>query len=221
MYRLLVVTAGQEERLEVPQGEEGDLLIQCVPDLEEYLDEESAARPDAVLLAPSLLNTPQAREVVALCRQQQVPVLSVVPAQRVADFDPATNATDFILYPFRPGELTARVGQAVVKTRGIPSHKTIRVGDLLIDTERYEVTVAGRKVLLTFKEYQLLTLLASNPGRVYTREALLSQIWGYDYFGGMRTVDVHVRRLRSKIEDANHVFIETVWNVGYRFKESP
>ena len=69
---------------------------------------------------------------------------------------------------------------------------------------------------LRFKEYKLLRLLASNPGRVYTREALRSQIWGYEYFGGTRTVDVHIRRLRSKIEDADNSFIETIWNVGYR-----
>ena len=71
---------------------------------------------------------------------------------------------------------------------------------------------------LTFKQYQLLCLLASNPGRVFTREALLNQIWEYDYYGGTRTVDVHIRRLRSKIYDVEHRFIETVWNVGYRFR---
>ena len=94
----------------------------------------------------------------------------------------------------------------------------IRVGDLVIDQDRYEVTVAGKKVILTFKEYQLLCLLAANPGRVYTRETLLSRVWQYDYFGGTRTVDVHIRRLRSKVEDASHLFIETVRNVGYRFR---
>ena len=71
---------------------------------------------------------------------------------------------------------------------------------------------------LTYKEFQLLVLLASNPGHVYSREDLLSRIWGYDYLGGTRTVDVHVRRLRSKIEDSSNVFVETVWNVGYKFK---
>ena len=85
-------------------------------------------------------------------------------------------------------------------------------------SERYEVTVAGRRVSLTYKEFQLLVLLASNPGRVYTREALLSQIWGYDYLGGTRTVDVHIRRLRSKVESPGRSFVETIWNVGYRFK---
>ena len=88
----------------------------------------------------------------------------------------------------------------------------------MIDQTRYEVTVSGHRVLLTFKEYELLRLLAQNPGRVFSREELLSRVWGYEYFGGTRTVDVHVRRLRSKVQDANHTFIETVWNVGYRFK---
>ena len=97
----------------------------------------------------------------------------------------------------------------------------IRAGDLVLDLDRYDVTLMGRKVLLTYKEYQMLVLLASNPGRGYTRESLLIEVWGYDYFGGTRTVDVHIRRLRSKIEDASNSFIETIWNVGYRFKTIP
>jgi DNA-binding response OmpR family regulator len=82
------------------------------------------------------------------------------------------------------------------------------------------VTVNGALVELTFKEYELLKLLAANRGRVFTREALLDKLWGYDYFGGDRTVDVHIRRLRSKIEDAEHTYIETVRNIGYRFKKN-
>jgi two-component system alkaline phosphatase synthesis response regulator PhoP len=89
---------------------------------------------------------------------------------------------------------------------------------MTIDLERYDVTVGGRRVSLTYKEFQLLVLLASNPGRVYSRENLLSQVWGYDYLGGTRTVDVHVRRLRSKIESPDRSFIETIYLVGYRFK---
>jgi len=79
------------------------------------------------------------------------------------------------------------------------------------------VYVGNRKVALTYKEFQLLVSLAGNPGHVYTREDLLSRVWGYDYLGGTRTVDVHIRRLRSKIEDSEHVFVETIWNVGYKF----
>ncbi len=111
-----------------------------------------------------------------------------------------------------------RLGQAVTRAWGPQSQHTVKVGDLVVDTERYEVRVAGRRVALTYKEYKLRVLLASNPGKAYTRDSLLSQVWGYDYFGGTRTVDVHIRRLRSKIEDAGHAFIETIWTVGYRFR---
>ncbi len=95
---------------------------------------------------------------------------------------------------------------------------SIRQGSLVIDTARCEVTVSGRPVMLTFKEYELLKFLAANTGRVFTRETLLDRVWGHDYFGGDRTVDVHVRRLRSKLEHAGHTFIDTVRNVGYAFR---
>jgi DNA-binding response OmpR family regulator len=123
-----------------------------------------------------------------------------------------------IIVPWRPGELRFRLARLLErKAAPTESPNVIRAGDLVIDSDRYDVYLAGRPVLLTFKEYELLKLLAANPGRVYSREALLEQVWGYRYFGGTRTVDVHVRRLRSKIDDATHNLIETVWNVGYRF----
>jgi DNA-binding response OmpR family regulator len=95
----------------------------------------------------------------------------------------------------------------------------LRCGALLIDLANYKVMLDGRPIELTFKEYELLRFLASNRDKVFTREALLNRVWGYDYFGGARTVDVHIRRLRSKIEDRGHAFIETIRNVGYRFHE--
>ena len=93
----------------------------------------------------------------------------------------------------------------------------IKCGDLRIDLERYEVWLGRKKIGLTYKEYELLKFLASNPGKVFPRDTLLDEVWGYNYFGGTRTVDVHIRRLRSKIEDRDHAFIETVRSVGYRF----
>jgi two-component system alkaline phosphatase synthesis response regulator PhoP len=89
----------------------------------------------------------------------------------------------------------------------------------MIDPAKCEVSINGRLVVLTFKEYELLKVLISNRGKVFTRETLLNQVWGYDYYGGDRTVDVHIRRLRSKIEDATHTFIETVRNIGYKLSE--
>ena len=132
--------------------------------------------------------------------------------------DPTLPVEDFIFSPLGDAELRIRVRHILWKTGSWDSGQVVRIGDLLIDQERYEISVAGRRVILTYKEYQLLCLLATNPGRVYSREALLSRVWGYDYFGGTRTVDVHIRRLRSKVEDATHLFIETVRNVGYRFR---
>jgi DNA-binding response OmpR family regulator len=155
---------------------------------------------------------------VQRCKNIEIPVLAIVSEENHSSVDPNLGVEDFIFRPIREHELRARVRRALWRTGSWDSGQVIRSGDLIIDPERYEISVAGRRVILTFKEYQLLCLLAANPGRVYSRETLLSQVWGYDYFGGTRTVDVHIRRLRSKVEDATHLFIETVRNVGYRFR---
>jgi len=217
LYRLLVLTEQGRpiEGLLRPADAEGlEVVFAAGPEPEE----RDTQTPDVALLPLGSIASVNARQLVGRCHQQGLPVLALVSADRLAAYDYSLNADDFALSPLQPGELAARVKQLVLRTRGDSGGHVIQVGDLAIDQDRYEVSVGPRKVLLTFKEYQLLVLLASNPGRVYGREALLSQVWGYDYFGGTRTVDVHIRRLRSKIEDASHTFIETVWNVGYRFR---
>jgi two-component system, OmpR family, alkaline phosphatase synthesis response regulator PhoP len=145
------------------------------------------------------------------------PVMAAIGWDLLRTPDVRIAADDVIVVPWRLGELSMRISRLLDRKVPPAEAKLISAGDLVIDPERYDVYVANKPVLLTFKEYELLKLLASNPGRVYSREALLEQVWGYQYFGGTRTVDVHVRRLRSKIEDATHTFIDTVWNVGYRF----
>ena len=128
---------------------------------------------------------------------------------------------DFLTSPCNSGELVLRINRLLHKHGKTAGDEIIECDGLLIDLVTCEVTVDERVVELTFKEYELLKLMASNRGRVFTRDVLLDKIWGYDYFGGDRTVDVHIRRLRSKIEDFGHTFIETVRNIGYRFvKES-
>jgi len=184
----------------------------------EQLDEAGVTAPDAVLLDMSSLEHSDARRMVEGCRDRRLPVLAAVPKEAISDYDPSLNPDEMLVGSVSEGELTARVEQAMYRVNGPSGPKLLKVGDLSIDQERYEVTVAGRRVALTYKEFQLLVLLASNPGRVYTREALLSQIWGYDYLGGTRTVDVHIRRLRSKVESPGRSFVETIWNVGYRFR---
>ena len=135
-----------------------------------------------------------------------------------SEYDPSLNPDELVFNPIQDGELLARVRQAIYRVQGSSGSEILKIGDITVDLGRYDVTVAGRRVALTYKEFQLLVLLASNPGRVYSRESLLSQVWGYDYLGGTRTVDVHVRRLRSKIEGPDRSYIETIYLVGYRFK---
>ncbi len=128
---------------------------------------------------------------------------------------------DFVTKPYDLGEVKARVKRLLNKASTTDNNNIIRCGDLVIDVDRYNVFVGDRRIVLTFREYELLKFLASNRDRVFTREALLNKVWGYDYYGGDRTVDVHIRRLRSKIEGANHTFIETVRNIGYRLRVEP
>lgn len=123
---------------------------------------------------------------------------------------------DFAVLPVAPLELQRRIERALWRRHGIDSENFVRCGALTIDLGNYRVTVDGQPLVMTFKEYELLRFLTMNAGRVFTREQLLNRVWGYDYYGGARTVDVHIRRIRSKIEIHGHRFIETVRNVGYR-----
>ena len=127
---------------------------------------------------------------------------------------------DFCLTPFHPQELQARLNHLFWKggqgTRG----NTISYGDLVLNVETYQAAIQSRPLDLTYMEYELLKFLVSHPGKVFSRETLLSRVWGYDYFGGARTVDVHVRRLRSKLGEEYAGLIQTVRSVGYSFGQS-
>jgi len=149
---------------------------------------------------------------------KKLPVILVIPRNFIELLDSRPELNDFISKPVDPVEMEVRIKRCL-KLVGSGS-EVIKSGDMVIDLAQAEVYIAGKAVELTFKEYELLKFLATNKNRVYTREALLNELWGYDYFGGDRTVDVHIRRLRSKIEDAEHSFIETVRNIGYKFKDA-
>ena len=192
------------------------VLVTASADLEALTGDDA---PDLVLIGLDSMPEPEFMESVEQCSRLKLPVIALVPETRLADLGTTLGVDDFLLSPPNNEELLARSRRAISQTPSHDSEEVIRVGDLAINTANYEVSLQGRRVNLRFKEYELLLLMATNPGRVYTREALLNRVWGYDYLGGTRTVDVHVRRLRSKIEDADHTFIETVWNVGYRFKD--
>ncbi len=147
-----------------------------------------------------------------------MPTVALLHDSTVPSADLSAGHVEFSFMPGDCAETLRRIDLALARALGPVDRNVIRHGDLVIDQDRYEVTLGGRKVDLTYKEYELLKYIAARPGRVFSREDLLRAVWDYDYFGGTRTVDVHVRRLRSKINDVRYQFIETVWNVGYRFR---
>ena len=187
-------------------------------DIAEFIADQS---PDVVIAeVSSYLPGNIAREYIQEIKlRTSLPIIALVAEKLLEDLDVDQNIDDFISSPYNTSELALRI-KRILKREVVPDHhETINCEDLLIDLASCEVSVAGKKVELTFKEYELLKFLAGNSGRVFTREALLDKIWGMDYFGGDRTVDVHIRRLRSKIEKHGQSFIETVRNIGYRFRK--
>lgn len=145
--------------------------------------------------------------IIALVSEKELPLLQ---SEQVID--------DFILKPWRQAELVARVIRAVTKSNGTQK-EIIRHGDLTINIAKCEASLSGVALELTYREYELLKFLAMNKGTTFTREALLNKVWGYNYYGGDRTVDVHIRRLRSKLGDYSSTYIQTVRNIGYRFND--
>ena len=143
------------------------------------------------------------------------PVLVVARRVDVADLIGAPF-DDFVLTPLDPSELALRISRLAGGESAAPD-EVLEFKDLALNTATYQASVGDTPVDLTFMEYELLRFFVSNPGRVWSREQLLSRVWGYDYFGGARTVDVHVRRLRAKLGEERASWIVTVRSVGYRF----
>lgn len=147
-----------------------------------------------------------------------LPVLLVVTEGGLPAVTSEWGVDDVVLAMAGPAEVDARIRLALDSQGEDERNSKISASGIVIDEASYSAKSAGRTLDLTYKEFELLRFLASHPGRVFTREQVLSEVWGYDYFGGTRTVDVHVRRLRAKLGDQESV-IGTVRNVGYRFNE--
>jgi len=149
------------------------------------------------------------------------PLLLLVSAVQLEDLELREDLfDDFCLTPFHPKELEARLRLLAWRAGRATGPEVVEYGDLVINLETYQAAVGGRPLDLTYMEHELLKFFATHPGKVFTRETLLSRVWGYEYFGGARTVDVHVRRLRAKLGDDHAGWIQTVRSVGYRFGQS-
>ena len=154
------------------------------------------------------------RKARSLIEDLGVQVLVVIDRDLADLLSEARYVSDFMIGPPDPIELRVRLARL---TREETTDEVIRFKDLELNTATYQATMTGKPVDLTYMEYELLRFFIGNPGRVWSREQLLSKVWGYDYFGGARTVDVHVRRLRSKLGEERASWITTVRSVGYRF----
>ena len=149
------------------------------------------------------------------------PLLLLISGAQLADLDLRDDLyDDFCLDPFHPRELEARLRHLLWRAGTGAGPEMIEYGGLALNLETYQAAIENRPLDLTYMEYELLKFLAQHPGKVFTREILLSRVWGYEYYGGARTVDVHVRRLRAKLGEEHAGLIQTVRSVGYRFGQS-
>jgi DNA-binding response OmpR family regulator len=190
---------------------------------------DAAARlePDAGWAGAIVAAADDPENAFAVCRAVRkgdepiTPLLLLVSGAQLGELELRDDLfDDFCLAPFHPRELEARLKHLFWKTGKGTRPEIIEYGALMLNLETYQAAVTGRPLDLTYMEYELLKFLASHPGRVFTRETLLSRVWGYEYYGGARTVDVHIRRLRAKLGEEHAHLIQTVRSVGYRFGQS-
>ena len=182
----------------------------------EELEPEAAAINDADILLVELGDQPirRLREVSRIGDVIGLPIILAVSLDQLALMESTAGVSDFITHPVDPLELRLRVKRL---TSEASNDEVVLFKDLELNTLNYQATLASTPIDLTFMEYELLRFLVQNPVRVWSREQLLSKVWGYDYYGGARTVDVHIRRLRSKLGEERASWITTVRSVGYRF----
>jgi DNA-binding response OmpR family regulator len=215
LVQLLVLSSARSGGPALPALELLSHTVRRIPAEPAHL--VNAPRADLILL--------DAREDLAgaksLCRiltttGLDAPLLLIVTEGGLAAVSPDWGVDDVILVSAGPAEVDARIRLAVGRMSTEQVSTRVQTSGITIDESSYSAKVHGKPLDLTYKEFQLLHFFATHPSRVFTREQLLSEVWGYDYFGGTRTVDVHVRRLRAKLGDLEQL-IGTVRNVGYRF----
>lgn len=182
------------------------------------------ARPCEIIMVDARTDLAGSRSLCQLLRATgiSIPLVLILTEGGMAVVTAAWAADDVVLDSAGPAEVEARIRLVLTKMASteMESNQEIHAAGIVIDEDSYTARVHGAVLNLTYKEFELLKYLAQHPGRVFTRAQLLNEVWGYDYYGGTRTVDVHVRRLRAKLGSEHESLIGTVRNVGYRLSES-
>ncbi len=226
MSALLLLTSALQPSAEVLPA------LALLPHSVKILPAEGSALLEAsevdLVLVDGRQDLAHARDLTRLIRTtgSDAPVLLIVTEGGLSVVAVDWGMDDVVLTTVGPAELEARLRLAIARLAAQrknddPESHVIRSGEVSVDDATYTAKLGGRALDLTFKEFELLKYLAQHPGRVFTRDQLLQEVWGYDYFGGTRTVDVHVRRLRAKLGPEHEQLIGTVRNVGYRFVLPP
>ncbi|MBA3249424.1 MAG: winged-helix domain-containing protein [Geodermatophilaceae bacterium] len=219
---LLLMTAARQTPAEVlpALGLLGHSVRVAVPDVRLLLD----ANPGDAILVDARHDLAPARAFCRLLHGTGVaaPVLGVFGAGGLIALSADWQLSDVVLETAGPAEVDARLRLALARAAlaAVAADPVVTAGDLTIDEDTYSARLRGRLLDLTYKEFELLKYLAQHPGRVFSRAQLLQEVWGYDYFGGTRTVDVHVRRLRAKLGSDHEALIGTVRNVGYKLDQA-
>jgi DNA-binding response OmpR family regulator len=222
MSTLLLLTSALQSSTEVLPG------LSLLSHQVKVLPAEGSAlleAPDSdLILGDGRQDLAHARDLcrLMLATGSDVPVMLVLTEGGLSVVSADWGMDEIVLTTVGPAELEARIKLSISRSNARrqaddPDAHVIRSGEVVVDDATYTARLGGRALDLTFKEFELLKYLAQHPGRVFTRQQLLQEVWGYDYFGGTRTVDVHVRRLRAKLGPENENLIGTVRNVGYRF----
>ncbi len=226
MSAILLLTSALQPSAEVLPA------LALLPHAVKILPAEGSALLEAadvdLVLVDGRQDLAHARDLTRLIRTtgSDAPVLLIVTEGGLSVVAVDWGMDDVVLSTAGPAELEARIRLAIARLAAKresddPEAHVIRSGEVTVDDATYTAKLGGRPLDLTFKEFELLKYLAQHPGRVFSREQLLQEVWGYDYFGGTRTVDVHVRRLRAKLGPEHEQLIGTVRNVGYRFVLPP
>jgi DNA-binding response OmpR family regulator len=220
MFRVLIVADGSERVRELSLGlAEKGFLCSIASAEDGRLKDVGTLSVDLVVMAvDGAAPGSETRNLMQKIKERtRLPVVALLSNECLDIVDSAVDVDDFVIEPWNANEVIARVRRILQRKPNEDNKDLICCGDVTIDLAKCEVAFRGRLVDLAFKEYELLRFLVNNKGRVFSREALLNSVWGYDYYGGDRTVDVHIRRLRGKFDESD--CIETVRNIGYRFRD--
>lgn len=184
-------------------------------------DPARARRPAVLFVAAGAAEPTPAKLIERISEHRElgaVPCVAALDEKHLADAGSLGDVHELLVRPFARAEVEARVARARRSVNGIEAGEVVRVGSLEVDLATYQVSIAGKPIGFAYMEYELLKFLVTHPSRVFSRESLLTAVWGYDYYGGSRTVDVHIRRIRAKLGQEHAARIKTVRSVGYRFE---